>query len=579
MTNLANNKFDFDTDDAFTEEELADLEALSEEDLDIDFDDDDFGVDDLDCSIESWDDEDLSSPPPPVHAEPVMAEPAPTFEESVEPVSQEALPDSEGEALAAIEQALDMVNEPKSQIVDDFADEDFDDDFDDDDFPVEQPPLTASMTQDYSAKSADAVPAPPVVANAASAFNDEEDVPQEGDHIPAPRINIGVFCETQGTSELVEAAASNRRLSKAHINIFMGGLKKAVQHFQSETTPNLLILETVASSAELFEGLGQLAELCDPSTKVIVIGHVNDVKLYRELMDRGISEYLISPRRPIQVTRSIASLYVDPSAPPIGRSIVFVGARGGVGSSTICHNVAWAIAEMHKSDTVILDLDLAFGTASLDFEQDPSQGLAEALAAPERLDDVLLDRLLQKCTDRLSLFAAPNLLDRDYDMPPSSFEEVLDMVRRGVPNLVVDLPHAWTEWTRSILNTADDIVITATPDLSSFRNAKNLIESVKASRTNDAPPYLVLNQMGVPKRPEIPVEQFAEALEIDPIAVINWDPQLFGMASTNAEPVFETSAKSKAAASLGQIASIILGQGSEKKSGRGLDIKSLFRKL
>ncbi|WP_306252220.1 AAA family ATPase [Parvularcula sp. IMCC14364] len=570
MSNLANNKFDFDTDDAFTEEELADLEALSEEDIDIDFDDDDFDLDDMDCNIEGWDDAEVAAPPPMPDVPPQIAETTNTNDD---------FSDSEEEALAAIEQALDMVNEPKSKIVDDFADEDFDDDFGDEDFPADLPPLTASVTQDFSAKTADASPVPPATAVTELESYEEDDVPQDGDHIPVPRINIGVFCETQGTSELVEAAASDRRLSKAHINIFMGGLKKAVQHFQSETTPNLLIIETVSPNSELFEGLEQLAEVCDPSTKVIVVGHVNDVRLYRELMDRGISEYLISPKRPIQITRSIASLYVDPSAPPIGRSIVFVGARGGVGSSTVCHNVAWAIAELHKSDTVILDLDLAFGTASLDFEQDPSQGLAEALAAPERLDDVLLDRLLQKCTDRLSLFAAPNMLDRDYDMPASSFEEVLDMVRRGVPNLVIDLPHAWTEWTRSILHSADEIVITATPDLSSFRNAKNLIESVKASRTNDAPPYLVLNQMGVPKRPEIPVEQFAEALEIDPIAVINWDPQLFGMAATNAEPVFETNGKSKAATSLDQVASTILGQSNEKNSGRGFDIKSLFRKL
>ncbi|MCI5045375.1 MAG: hypothetical protein MRY72_11815, partial [Aquisalinus sp.] len=249
MSNLANNKFDFDTDDAFTEEELADLEALSEDDLDIDFDDDDFGVDDLDCNIESWDDEEMSppSPSPVAEAAPVMDNPTPELEESaVPPITQEAIPDAEEEALAAIEQALDMVNEPGAQIVDDFADEDFDDDFGDDDFPVEQPPLTASMTQDYSARSTDSMPVPPVVADAGTAFNDEEDVPQDGDHIPVPRINIGVFCETQATSELVEAAASDRRLSKAHINIFMGGLKKAVQHFQSETTPNLLILETVS---------------------------------------------------------------------------------------------------------------------------------------------------------------------------------------------------------------------------------------------------------------------------------------------------------------------------------------------
>ncbi len=563
MNTLANDKFDFDDEDTFTEEELADLESLSEEELDLDFDED-FEFEDID--LEDLDEEDWDE----AYKEPVAGE------SSALAKSAEAdLPSlQEEQALTDIEDALDisegdMPESPVAESVENlsFADDDESSFTDDDERSPEEAPAD--------------VPSVEAAVSAAGLTADyyEDDVPQDGDHIPVPRINISVFCETQTVSELVEASAADRRLSKAHVTILMGGIKKAVQHFQHESTPNLLIIETINGGQELFDGLSSLAEVCDPSTKVIVIGSINDIRLYRDLMNKGISEYLIAPKTPVQVTRAIASLYVDPSAPPIGRSIVFVGARGGVGSSTICHNVAWAMAERHKSDTVILDLDLAFGTASLDFEQDPSQGLAEALAAPERLDDVLLDRLLQKCTERLSLFAAPNVLDHDYDLPASAFEEVLEMVRKGVPNLVVDLPHAWTSWTRHVLQNADEIVITATPDLSSFRNAKNLIESVKASRTNDAPPYLVLNQMGVPKRPEIPPEQFAEALEIEPTAVINWEPQLFGLAATNAEPIFESGGKSKAVAAVDRLAMLLLGMGGDKVYRNKINLKSLFRKL
>ncbi|MFX4458613.1 AAA family ATPase, partial [Acinetobacter baumannii] len=94
-----------------------------------------------------------------------------------------------------------------------------------------------------------------------------------------------------------------------------------------------------------------------------------------------------------------------------GNVIAFIGAKGGVGSSTVCHNVAYAMSEGSKSNVVVADLDLAFGTTGLDFNQDPVQGIADALLSPERLDEVLLDRLLTKCSDHLSIFSAPVVLD------------------------------------------------------------------------------------------------------------------------------------------------------------------------
>lgn len=394
---------------------------------------------------------------------------------------------------------------------------------------------------------------------------------------PVPRINIHAFCTTDRTTGLIEASARDRRLAKAHLTIHAGDARRAADIYAGEGSPNLLLIEATGSPEEFLAGLDELAGYCDPSTRVICIGALNDIRLYRELMNRGISEYLVSPQSPLQIIAAIGELYADPSAPAVGKSYVFVGARGGSGSSTVCHNVAWALAEDFSTDTVLMDLDLPFGTASLDFEHDPSQGLADALAAPERLDDVLLDRLLQKCTDRLSLFVAPNLLDRDYDLPAESYEVVIDMVRKTAPAVAIDLPHVWSGWARYVLQSADEIVITVTPDLSSFRNAKNLIETVKASRANDSEPILVLNQVGVPKRPEVPTEQFKEALGIAPSAVIPWDPVSFGMAATNAQAVAEAAPKAKAVPAFLDVGAKLTGRPISSRSS-GFSFKSLFSK-
>ncbi|NHK27963.1 hypothetical protein FF098_008615 [Parvularcula flava] len=549
MSNLSNSKFDFDREDAF-DEDVAELEALSDDDLDIDLEGFDF--DDIDLEgMDDWDEDEIDE-----------ALDNAAGNAAVEQTTEDMLAFDE-DAATDSDLGEDTVEQTPAQMQQALENDD------------ELPPLLDEVHEQTSA----APLAAPAVSHSRHDYDDEEFEPQEGDHIPVPRINIDVFCETTEISGLIEATANDRRMAKAHINLSFGGVEKAAQHYQNTATPNLIILETVHGGQQLFDGLARLAEVCDPSTKVVILGKINDVTLYRELMARGISEYLIAPRAPIQITRAIAGLYLDPSAPPIGKNIVFAGTRGGTGSSTICHNVAWAIAEHYANDAVLLDLDLPFGTASLDFAQDPSHGLTEALGAPERLDDVLLDRLLQKCTDRLSLFSAPNMLDQDYDVPASAFEEVLDIVRKGAPNIVIDLPHGWSGWTRDILHSADQIILTATPDLSSYRNAKNLIETINATRSNDAPPILVMNQVGVPKRPEVPVEQFAEALDIEPTAVIPWDPVLFGTAATNAETIFQADAKSKVTGSLDFIAGTILGHHGKKSRKKGFDIKSLLKKL
>ena len=151
----------------------------------------------------------------------------------------------------------------------------------------------------------------------------------------------------------------------------------------------------------------RLAEVCDPSTRVIIVGRFNDIALYRELMRRGVSEYLVGPLQPLQLISAIGGLFADPAQPFVGRSIAFVGARGGCGSSVVAHNTAYAMSERIGANTVIVDYDLPFGTAGLDFNQDPLNGVADALGQPDRLDSTLLDRMMVRCTDKLSLFAAP----------------------------------------------------------------------------------------------------------------------------------------------------------------------------
>jgi pilus assembly protein CpaE len=377
---------------------------------------------------------------------------------------------------------------------------------------------------------------------------------------PVPRISIHAFCEFPDTGAALQRAGGDRRLSKAHLQVELGGIDAAVAHYHGQVTPNLLVVETKLHGAEALAELDRLAEVCDPSTKVIVVGRSNDVELYRELMRRGASEYLVAPLSPLQLIEVISGLYLDPGAAPIGRVVAVVGARGGVGSSTLSHNIGWCIAEELNINTTIIDLDLPFGTVGLDFNDEASQGVADALSAPERLDDVLLDRLLLKRGEHLSLFTAPAALEREYDASPDSYEAVIDAVRQTIPCVILDLPHGWQPWIKAALLAADDVVVVATPDLTSLRNAKNIIDLVKGARPNDVPPRLVINQVGVPKRPEIPAKDFAETMGLDPAAVIAFEPALFGQAANNGQMIIELAPKAPVSEALRQLCRAITGR-------------------
>jgi pilus assembly protein CpaE len=395
---------------------------------------------------------------------------------------------------------------------------------------------------------------------------------------PIPRISIQAFCESSETTAVVQAAGEDRRMGKAHLKIQMGGIAAAVEAYRTSPTPNVIVIESESRGDDLLAGLDTLADVCDAGTRVIVVGKLNDIMLYRELVRRGISDYLMSPISVLDVVRAVSGLFSAPDAKPVGRTVAIIGAKGGVGASTVAHNIAWAIARDLRLDSVVTDLDLPFGTAGLDYNQDPPQGIADAVFAPERIDTGFVDRLLSKCTDHLSLLAAPATLERVYDFGTDAFDGILDILRTAVPCIVLDVPHAWTGWTRRILVGADDILVVAAPDLANLRNAKNLIDLLRSARPNDRSPHYCLNQVGVPKRPELKPADFAKALEAEPTAVIPFEPQLFGTAANNGQMIAEVAAGHRAAETFRQLAQLLTGRAEVKRVRANL-LTPLIEKL
>lgn len=375
-----------------------------------------------------------------------------------------------------------------------------------------------------------------------------------------PAILVQAFCETANTANLIKSVAADRRMSQARIEIQQGGIESATAYLSENVTPNLLILESSASSKKMLAQIDVLAGHCDESLQVMVIGATNDITLYRHLIARGVSEYMVPPFQPVQLVKSISRLFADPDAPFTGKSISIMGVKGGVGASTLAHNLAWSLSENARVNTALVDLDLSFGTSSLDFDISTSQTVADALLDPERVDTAVVSKLLAKVSDRLSLFTAPGNVNAILDIPSSSYSLVINAVRSVMPYVVLDLPHAWNAWTFDTLVSSDEVILVCQPDLASLRNGKNVIDQLSAQRPNDAPPRLIINMSGVPKRPEIPLRDFTAAIGVQSELVIPFDPHLFGEALNNGKMLSEIAPNAEVTQSIDALASKLTGR-------------------
>ncbi len=450
---------------------------------------------------------------------------------------------------------------------DDFA-SDFDDVFADDPLADELEDIVAN--DEPAADIAVDLDAPQKLVEPAQTL----DMPvAEGGDRQLPAIAIKAFYEREETRELVEAIGRDRRLGRATVNAMPGGIPAAIAWMQDNPTPNLLLIESAAPMAQMLSQVDELAGHCDEGVQVMVMGATNDIMLYRQLMARGVSEYLVPPIQPLQLIRSISALFTDPDAPFVGRQISVVGAKGGVGASTIAHNLAWSLSENAGVNTTLVDLDLSFGTTALDFNQDTPQTVADALLAPERTDDAVIARLLAKATERLSLFTAPANIGSVLDFPPEAYTAVIEGVRRNTPYVVLDLPHIWSVWLEQTLVSSDEVIIVCQPDLASLRNGKNIIDQLKAQRVNDSEPRLVLNMSGVPKRPEIPVKDFSAAIGLEPEIILPFEPELFGTAANNGQMISETDPLSKSSMAIDHMSAILTGRRVEQPR------KSLLKKI
>lgn len=364
---------------------------------------------------------------------------------------------------------------------------------------------------------------------------------------PLPAISVHMSWDRPEAETLLRELAADPRLARAEIALRRGGLDSAIHN-----SADLFVLDSDLDGAAMLAALDRL-RAASPSACIVMLGAVNDITLLRELAARGVSDYIVLPAKAADVARSLCALFADVAPAQV---IAVVGARGGIGASTVARNVAWSIAERQGRKTTLVDLDLSFGSVAASFQREPQLSVTDVIQAEDA--EAALSQALSPATERLRLLAAP-AKTASLELELMEFDALLANARRTASHVVLDLPHAWEPWVRAALREADEVVVVAGPDLASLRNADNMLKLLRSERDKSSAPTIVLSMTGLPKRPEIPLKDFSQALCASPAITFAFEPELFATAEADAKTIYEAMPDSKAALQLDALATILTG--------------------
>lgn len=356
------------------------------------------------------------------------------------------------------------------------------------------------------------------------------------ENMTIPRIAIEAWFSHAQTERALKETFDSRllhRKRKAEINRY--DLDEIIHRYTDNDSPDLLILEIDGDAGAVLSTLDKIANVARPKTNVIVICQVNDVKFYHQMMEFKVSGYLLGPTTTGEVINTLTKIYAPNGSTPKGHITAVIGAAGGVGSSVIAQNIAWNMAERHKRQTLLVDADVAFGSALLNFNQSADKDIADALWA-ENVDETFLSNIIIPLGDRLELLPSPASLDRATSFDSGRIQNVLDAIASSAPNIVIDLPHEWGNFTNHVIKEADEVIVVGAPDIIGLRNTKTIVKHLLTMRSDIRASQYVINNQGVPKRLGVTEEEFRQAIGVPPIAVIPYDPQAFSVAIAEGQP-------------------------------------------
>ncbi len=346
-----------------------------------------------------------------------------------------------------------------------------------------------------------------------------------------------------------------------------GSTAEVIEYLSTSSPPSVLIVDISDAASPLTAMMSLTAAMTD-ETRIIGVGSVNDISLYREIIDAGATDYIVKPvtekalqaalRRTNEPTHTASA---DPEDTNHLR-IAIMGTRGGVGSSTLAVNLAWLMAEERKQTTMLLDLDLEFGTIALALDLEPTRGLREALENPTRIDSLFLSSATAKLTERLSVMATEETLRGDLNFNPNAVDLLFEALGRNHDHIVVDLPRSSFAVRQRVLDASTHVVLITELSLSGLRDAIRLVAEVEEI-AKGKPIMVVVNRTGSTKQ-GMTVKEFQKALGRKITHQIPDESKGINAAANTGKPLVQADKRNKASKAIQGLCQSLFNEEQEK---------------
>ncbi len=385
------------------------------------------------------------------------------------------------------------------------------------------------------------------------------------------------FCADSNTHAAVDKVVGDMMLPYASIR--KGTVKDAIKYLSNHQSPKLLMVDITGSDLPLSD-IDNLANVCEPGVSVIAIGERNDCGLFRDLLHHGVTDYLVKPLSTPLLQRAISNISDHGEQPKSnskhGKLVAVVGARGGVGATTVATSLSWIIAQQRRRKVALVDLDLQFGTVALSLDIEPSHGLREALENADRIDSLFLDRLMTQHSDRLFVMSAEESPDETLLLDFSAIDLLLNELRSKFHYVVVDLPRNASPSTLQVLEHATDLVLISDFSLAGMRDTMRTLGFLPTMNAS-CNTMVVASRAGEHKNGEMPKGEFEKGIGRKVDLVLPFDAKTVAAATNFGQPV--AAGKSTVAKGLGEIADRLCGPAAGSELSGGGALRRLFSKV
>lgn len=356
-------------------------------------------------------------------------------------------------------------------------------------------------------------------------------------------------------------------LAKQHgwpdYTVIEGGVAAAIQFLVTASSPRRLVVD-LGDAADPVTAVQMLRDTCSAETAIVALGAVNDVKLYREICRAGATDYIVKP-----TTREILAEAVERALrtheeggdaaakeAKLGKLVLFVGAKGGIGASTLAMNCAWLLAHEHNQRVALVDLDLQFGTMALNLDLEPGHGLCEALANSNRVDGLFLKSAMVSESANLALLASEEPLDKTVGINPEAAGLLFEQLRRNYSCVVVDVPRALLSTSRDLIAKASDVFVVCDLSLASVRDTLRVVSFV-GEVSPIANVAVIANRAS--GKGQISRADFERGIETRIAHLIPDDSKAATLAANTGKPLPAVAKRSAAVAALRKVTAAIAG--------------------